>query len=387
MQSVTQAPEAPPTPPEDVIIATLGKPLALHETDETYIITADDLGRFERFQNRTVYTLGTAQTVEVYRQAVVKLGCEHSYLTHIVFAIVLMHDRYLSDNPWAPPSHAESFHHYHGTAIFNATLQRAPLPEAEKDAMWGCAALLAAMTIASIDATTPDEAWPLAAPSLSNLDWLRMSDGKKEVWKLADPLRENSCWRPALIHEHEKDPRDPSIRKAEWELLLPTLTKLFNYNTTNLSQPTSQTPPPTTAAEAEAEAEAKAEAQNNPYHTALTLLLNLLPLQCTHTTILYFLSFLGHMDPRYRALLHAKDPKALVLLAWWYAKVLDDYPVWWLRRRGTLECKAICLFLWKRFSYVCEFGRLADYPRRVVGLGVNGDYEREVALAGSVGMG
>ncbi|KAK4541582.1 hypothetical protein LTR36_007879 [Oleoguttula mirabilis] len=311
-------PQNLPTPPNEFPAGMLGYGLTLHDTEEVYRITEKDMDIFRRFRERTAMTIGTAQTVDTYRDAIGKLGCGHSYLTHVMFAMVLMHDRYLSDDPWGPPSNAETFHHYHGTAIFNSMLSK-PIAHEEKDAMWGAAALLGAITLASMDATTPEESWPLAPSSPSDLDWLRMSDGKKEVWRLADPTREDSIWRSALQFDYKKAPTPQTYRRPEVETLIPHLTDLYGVD--DLSK----------------------EA-GDPYHTAASIIMRLLPIQCTHSTILYFLSFLGHMDPAFKQLLHQKDPKAMLLLAWWHAKLLD-YSAWWLQRRATLECKAICMYL------------------------------------------
>jgi len=267
-----------------------------------------------------------------------------------------VHDRYLSDQPWGQPSHKETFHHYHGTAIFNSMLSK-PIPHEEKDAMWGAAALLGAITLASVDATTPEECWPLVAPSASDLDWLRMSDGKKEVWRLADPLREDSIWRPSMLHQHNDDPAPQSTPGPEFETLYPILTKLYEFDESS-------------------------DGNGDPYHTATSVIVRLLPMQCTHSTILYFLSFLGHMDLEYKKLLHQKDPKAMLLLAWWYAKMLG-YSTWWMHRRAVLECKAICIYLQRLYMQQTDIGRLLDYPKMVCGLAVSSEYARYIDQANS----
>jgi hypothetical protein len=80
----------------------------------------------------------------------------------------------------------------------------------------------------------------------------------------------------------------------------------------------------------------------------------------------YFLSFIGHMDPKYKALLHQKDPKALLLLSWWYGKMCQ-YNVWWQSRRMVLEGQAICLYL-ERECEEEEIVGLLCYPKMMTGL-------------------
>jgi hypothetical protein len=351
-------PTAPPTPPSEYIMNMLGYRLALHETDEVYVCTERDLERLRRFHDRTVLTIGTAQTVHIYRDSILMLGWHHDYVTHIVFTITLMHDRYLSEDPWQPPTTEETFHHYHGTAMFNKMLSK-PLEHSEKDAMWAAAALLGAITIAAVDAKTPEESWPLKEDDPNDLDWLRMSDGKKEVWRLANPMREDSIWRPALSYEFDKDPT-PQARRPELDCLFPFLERLYNYDSAS----------PNT---------------EDPYHTATSIIVRLLPIQCTHSTILYFLAFIGHMEPHFKDMLHQKDDKALLLLAWWYAKMLD-YPAWWHQRRAMLECKAICIYLGRRYVPYTDIGRLLDYPKMMCGFAVSGQFMREVDQARSANI-
>ncbi|KAK3111508.1 Serine/threonine-protein kinase PAK 6, partial [Teratosphaeriaceae sp. CCFEE 6253] len=341
--------QLPPTPPSEEMMSMLNYPLMLHETDDVYRITESDLARLLRFQNRTVLTIGTAQTIGIYRDAVVKLALEHNYLVHILFTIVLMHDRYLSEDPWQAPTTEETFHHYHGTAIFNKMLS-APIEESEKDAMWAAAALLGAITIAAVDATTPEESWPLKPEGPTDLDWLRMSDGKKEVWRLANPLRQESMWREAMMYNYDAD-ATPQAYRPELDALLPRLIRFFAFDAT------------------------RADPDTDPYHAATSIIIRLLPIRCTHATILYFLAFLGHMDPRYRELLHAKDERALLLLAWWYAKMLD-YPSWWIQRRAQLECRAIVIYLGRRYMHRSDMGQLLEFPRGMCGFAVTSEFER-----------
>ncbi len=257
-----------------------------------------------------------------------------------------MHDRYLnSAAPWpTEPSQKESFHLYHGTAIFNDLLSH-PIREEDKDALWGCAAVLGAITIASVDANKPEEAWPMKYDTLADLDWLRMSVGKKEVWRLVDPLRETSIWKDIMSNEGRKDPEPYHFRAPELDLLYPFLTKIYDFD------PWAETP----------------EDEDDPYHTAASILTRLLELDCNHCTIMYFLSFLGHMDPRFRELLHRKDPKALLLLSWWYGKMCQ-YNVWWQSRRMSLEGQAICLYLEKNHSDQQDIIQLLNYPKVMTGM-------------------
>ncbi len=51
----------------------LDMPLSLHLTDEVYRVTKGDLDIVRMFRNRTVYTIGTAQSVAMYKEHLVNL--------------------------------------------------------------------------------------------------------------------------------------------------------------------------------------------------------------------------------------------------------------------------------------------------------------------------
>jgi hypothetical protein len=51
------------------------------------------------------------------------------------------------------------------------------------------------------------------------------------------------------------------------------------------------------------------------------------------------------MAPAYASLLACKDARALLLLAYWYAKVSQCQQHWWVVRRAKMECLAICEYL------------------------------------------
>ncbi len=209
-----------------------------------------------------------------------------------------MHHRHTSAvNPWTTqPSAKESFHYFHGTGLFSSMLYK-PIPDEDRDPLWAAAALMGCLAIASTTASCPEEAWPLRPSAIDDLDWLRMSDGKKEVWRLVDPLREDSAWKQALDYASHKDPEPYNHPVPELNMLYPWLIKIYDFD-----------PDSTTNRE-------------SPYFTAAHILTRLLELDCNHSNIMYFLSFIGHMDPKFRELLHQKDPKALLLLAWWNGKM------------------------------------------------------------------
>lgn len=239
-------------------------------------------------------------------------------------------------------STAESFHGYHAAALFSEALAKSEHSNDEKDALWATCAVLGGAAFADMEATSPQECWPLKAPEFSDLNWLKMSEGKRQVWTMVNPLREDSAFRPAIDFEVNKS--DVPYRRA----LDPSLDQLFPYVTKMYNLDSSQ---------------ARVEAKD-PYRAAASIVERLLPIEPTYSTVLWFLSFIGHMDTEFRELLEAKDPAALVLLSWWYAKLIP-YNAWWVARRVRFECKSICLYLDQVLPTCHELRRLLSFPESV----------------------
>jgi hypothetical protein len=116
---------------------------------------------------------------------------QNPFLTHIVLTLTLLHDSYLKGDQRIDKTTA--MHLYQGTSMFKEALSK-PIKSSSKDALWTSAALLGAIAFASFEAITPEEAWPLKPDCSSDLDWLKMSDGKKAVYKITDPTRPDSIF-------------------------------------------------------------------------------------------------------------------------------------------------------------------------------------------------
>ena len=304
------------------------------EPDFVYEMRLEDLETLARFRSRTVLTIGTKETIHVYQKEWFKVACEHPMFMHVVLAMTLMHDRHLAGFNGIP-HYSEAYHHYQGTMMFKRKLTNHQTHE--KDALWASAALLGAMSFAHVDACTREEAWPLKAPSESDLSWLRMTDGKKVVWKLANPMREGSIIKEIWQHA-------TSLKAEE------------AYGLANCPS----------AAELDRLRDYTA-GDDNPCRDAAAILMPLLAMECNHSTIVKFLSFTSHTDSEYRLLLGKKDPVALLLLAYWYAKVCP-YKQWWVQPRAMLECQAICVYLDKYHSIEEGIQDLLQFPKLMSGL-------------------
>jgi hypothetical protein len=64
-----------------------------------------------------------------------------------------------------------------------------------------------------------------------------------------------------------------------------------------------------------------------------------------------------------------KDPKALLLVVYWYAKLYRGQ--WWLRHRGLIEGQAICMYLDKYHGDDAKLQRMLEWPKAELGFEVS----------------
>jgi hypothetical protein len=231
-----------------------------------------------------------------------------------VLTVTLFHEQHLGIGVGANQSTAIAFHWSQGAALLNSKLSCAIEPS-ERDALWACAAMLGALVFSSIQAKTPEEAWPLWS-SPSDLDWLTLCEGKKEIWKITNPMRKDSVFH-SIIPNFLASPS--ACSNTDLRKLPPELIELCRLDDIPLQE-------------------------DNPYLEPAYFLAQMINMECNGQTVGLFLSFFGCISSNYKQLLKQKDSCAILLLAYWYAK-MATYRQWWVSRRAVLECQAICKYL------------------------------------------
>ena len=268
------------------------------------------------------------------------LSDQHPFLMHALLSLTLMHDRYLSAVPNKSLSTMEAFHWYQGVALFNSKIAGRVEPS-ERHAVYATAVCLGVIAFFYIEAQTPEEAWPLKSPSPLDLNWLSLSDGKKELGRDAQPRAENIAFRSQSPFEYTK-PRTTTSTVFGLEALPPELVQLCGLDVSSTSE-------------------------DNPYHDVATALAKSLYSDCKLTTILSFLCVIGNFHPEYKRLLKRKDPTALLLLAYWFAKMCQ-VSHWWIIRRAALEGQAICMYLQRYHGDNSDIQKLLGFPRMMCSL-------------------
>ncbi|KJK65818.1 GAL4-like ZnII2Cys6 or C6 zinc binuclear cluster DNA-binding domain protein [Aspergillus parasiticus SU-1] len=170
------------------------------EMEDPAVISADatttlELTREDRHQLISFEKSGTLVTIAtVHHKEVLQLACLNPYLMHAILAIGAMHNRHRVTPAPRGPSSFESYHVSQCAALLSRKLSQALRAE-DRDPLWMTSTLLGIISTSSIPCLTPEEAWPLKSSDTSDLEWLRMAEGKMAVWRLVDPLRPNSLFR------------------------------------------------------------------------------------------------------------------------------------------------------------------------------------------------
>lgn len=235
---------------------------------------------------------------------------------HATLAIAATHERLLRAPQPTRRTIREDFHWTQCVALFNQKLSQ-PIRAQDRDPLWAAAATLGVLSFSSVEATTPEDAWPLNDAVSSKLEWLDISRGKMAVWNLVDPLRPGSIFN-VLKDEYVNLFRPlPSISVDTIPIELRRLCDLDNSSTSD----------------------------NNMYFIAVQGLVQLLGSSADQKNLATILAFVGHMQESFKSLLVKRDAIALLLLALWFSHIRGT--VWWLEQRATIEGQAICIYLQK----------------------------------------
>lgn len=236
-----------------------------------------------------------------------------------------MHDAYLSSTnseASAKYTHASLKHWNTATMLYSRVLSR-PIDPRSRDALWATAALIGSNVFAYIEAPNVEEAWPLKPSDPNDLDWLKLSEGKKAIWKIAEPDRPDSVFfELSKDHHYQRVPM--WVKENDVSNIKEDAKRLFNIDEMST-------------------------VMGNPYHLPTLILSHLHDMMPNHDNVLNFLHFMGYMTAEFRNLLEIKDPRALLLLSWWFNK-LEKSDLWWLVKRAKMEGQAIQIWLEKWYG-------------------------------------
>lgn len=240
-----------------------------------------------------------------------------------------------------------ALHMYHSATMFKKTLaelmpRKRTISSLERDALWMGASMLATSCFANIDSLDPREVWPLrAAPDMMDLDWLRMNQGKDIVWAIADLGRPDS-----VFHDFYVEMGTTPLPSAHSPIRPHALSPLF-YTVFDIT--------PSSAV------------GTNVYHGAVSYLSQVIDDDVTIDAGARLFVFPMEVGAGVKKLLRARDPRALLLLVYWHAKLVA-YPAWWVKFRCIVEGLAIAMHLRRAHSHdsTPDLIRLLEPPRQAL---------------------
>jgi hypothetical protein len=251
-----------------------------------------------------------------------------------------MHDRFLQSSKTADINHSlaiECYHHSFAAALFNQRLS-SHAESSNRNALWTTAVLLSVMAAFSIHTLDPEKSWPVSPTMSPDLDWLRMYQGLRVIFNMASPVAPGGLFHglvqyPQYAHLETKMMGEP---QEGIEGIPSSFVSLCSLDSSS-------------------------NAENNPYHGAVRTLASLWNTDCTKYTMVRFLSFPALMHPAFMLLLQSRDSRAILILAYWYGKVLEA--PWWLRMRAIIECQAICIFLERHHADDRQIMQMLEFPK------------------------
>lgn len=108
----------------------------------------------------------------------------------------------------------------------------------------------------------------------------------------------------------------------------------------------------------------KSTVETNPYLWPVRMLTPLLSAERSIRSLNMYMNFMGRLTSPFYERLQAKDPPALLILAWWLGLV-DSVHFWWMETRIKSECAAICMYL--EYSDDPRVLALLEFPAEVGG--------------------
>ncbi|KAK4223044.1 hypothetical protein QBC38DRAFT_517842 [Podospora fimiseda] len=322
------------------------------QSDTTHFFQTSDLEILNRFHERTVLSIQADQPTNVYQREFVRLALQTPFLFHLVLTTTLLHDRQASSplKITPQPSPEELFHLATGSSQFNQllSLPSSHITSPQKDAIYFGAILLACTSFAQIDSQLPITSHFPFTSGEHDLSWLRFCCGKKAIHKLVDvPSRPDSALRTIAGDFTLPMGQSPvagvdfhSDRKA-MSNLPETLIKLLGLDFEGVTPST------------------------NVYYTVTIFLGKMLALDLTFPgNVLVCLILISNFPVRFIELLEIKDPRALILLGYFYGKIVQSKR-WWMMERPRVEGRAIVEYLRGYYGGdILGLEGLLEFPRR-----------------------
>lgn len=270
------------------------------------------------FQETASLTLGSTSVTKVMSSYVPQIAWSSPYLMHVVLAVSCAHQKRLSLNEMTSQTYGyvEAEHWSHGLRSFREHLGK---PDSNKGALVASIILIICYTFALDDELSPDAIFQTDESSYNRiLDPLAATAGFRALSSITTEMEQVSIWAPILCstddEQHSFTSERPGVRGVPRAFV-----ELCELN--EMSNPT-----------------------NNPYHRIIRHLTPLFSLEPSAENFPTLFAFCGRTWHNFKPLLAEKDPRALLLIAYWFA-LIRQIDRWWLSTRVKTACRVITNYL------------------------------------------
>lgn len=191
-----------------------------------------------------------------------------------------------------------------------------PIGEHNMDGLMSTCIMMSVLSFSDLEYKVEDS-WVFSS-NPKDLNWLLVQGGLRYLLMYTAPHLGKSIWREVFEDSHDPDGTFDDHRPGR-EGLHPGLADICEIDESTTEE-------------------------NNPYHWILRMLSPLLNLPTNKAHFTKLCTFMGRLEPDYTNLLLAKDPRAMLLLSYWLAKMSVNKD-WWVYQRMHVECTAICIYL------------------------------------------
>ncbi|OJD17051.1 hypothetical protein AJ78_02846 [Emergomyces pasteurianus Ep9510] len=152
----------------------------------------------------------------------------------------------------------------------------------------------------------------------SALNWLLLQSGLSRLLPYTQPFLSESIWLVPFMESYNKFLKFRDNRTGR-QGLHPELAELCEITDDSNNE-------------------------NNPYHEPLRSLMPILDMETNDANFMTMASFMGNLKLKFTILIRDREPRALLILAFWLGKMCEDQSSW-VYPRMYMECVAICMYL------------------------------------------
>ena len=276
----------------------------------------------QHFQAFTSLTLGGSKCQAVFHSFVGRMAWQHSYLMHMVLAVSSAHLKRLHVDVSQMKLHqmysiAEAAHWQTGLQLYQKELRTS---RPDFDATIATTFLTIIFTF-SLDDEIPQDSYVTDDDEKFRhaINPLAATGGFRALRDIFGEFMNASIWKTVLKGSDDDSGTYSYGEEPGIDGLPIAFVALCDLNTHSTRD-------------------------NNEYHYIVRLLTPLLRLEYDDENFTKLMAFCGRTWPYFRPLLLQKDPRALLLISYWFA-MLRQLNQWWIIQRAKTECMAIVTYL------------------------------------------